>query len=118
MLVFEPLVQSNCALGAIACNSGNGWEFSMIHIVVSGCNHELVANLPVDLLNYCELVITWLDCSIKVGPRLLGLAMDVKDTVMNTNALLSENWHGWVILFTVHSDRQLTQVWVPFSANF
>lgn len=77
----------------------------MIHIVVSGCNHELVADLPVDLLNYCELVITSLDCGVKISPRLLGLTVDVKDTVMDTDALLSENWHGRVVLFTVHGDR-------------
>ena len=62
MHVLESLVQSDCALETITCNGCNGWEFSMVHIVVSGRNHELVADLPIDLLNYCELVISWLDC--------------------------------------------------------
>ena len=51
MHVLKSLVQSHCALETITCNGCNGWEFSMVHIVVSRRNHELVADLPIDFLN-------------------------------------------------------------------
>ena len=32
--------------------------------------------------------------------------MDVKSTERDADAFLTEHWHGWIILLTVHRDRQ------------
>lgn len=44
--------------------------------------------------------------------------MNIEHTKRDTNAFLAENWHSWVVLFTVHRDRQLVLIRMPLCSHF
>ena len=44
--------------------------------------------------------------------------MDIDHAKVNSDTFLAEYRHGRVVLFTVHGNGELVQVWVSFSANF
>ena len=107
MPVCERCVESDCALPVVSRDLSDGSKFSVVLIIVRRCDHEFIADLPVDLLHDSQLVESWSYCGVKLGPRLLRRAVHVKHTVANSDALLAENRHGWVPDRTVHGDGQL-----------
>ena len=118
VLVCEWCVESDCALPVVRRDPSDGSKLSVVLIIVRRCDHDVIADLPVDLLHDSQLVESCSDCGVKLGPRLLLHAVHVKHTVANSYALLAENWLGWVAPITVHRDGQLRLVRVLFCTHF
>ena len=64
MHVPKGSIHSDCALRAVTRYANYIKELPMEHDVVGRCDHDVIADLPVDLLYKSELGLTRLDCGI------------------------------------------------------
>lgn len=81
MLVVKGRVKSDDALAIHSLNADDVFELSVPLIVVRRRNHQLIANFPVNLLDYSQFSVTRLHGCVQISPRHFLPTMNVESTI-------------------------------------